>query len=69
MLETCPDHELPETKRTFVRIAEDFAGQTELLAATGHLTYLLDTSLSHLSAFGTMVRKVRPFPHTVLWLS
>lgn len=42
-----------------MRTAEDFAAQTELLAATGHLTYLIDTSISHLSAFGTMVRKVR----------
>lgn len=58
MLQTCPHQEVLERKRAFVRTAEEFAVQSELLAAAGHMTYLIDTSISHLSAFGNMVRKV-----------
>jgi len=58
MLETCPAHEVPETQRAFIGVAGQFAGQTELLATSGHLTYLLDTSAAHISALGTMIHSV-----------
>jgi len=58
MLEICSPHELPETQRAFIGVAGQFAGQTELLATSGHLTYLLDTSAAHISALGTMIHNV-----------
>lgn len=58
MLEICSLHEVPETQRAFIGVAGQFAGQTELLATSGHLTYLLDTSAAHMSALGTMIHCV-----------
>lgn len=58
MLEICSQHEVPETQRAFIGVAGQFAGQTELLATSGHLTYLLDTSAAHISALGTMIHSV-----------
>ena len=62
MLEICAAHELPETQRAFIGIAGQFAGQTELLGTSGHLTYLLDTSAAHISAFGTMIHNASRTP-------
>jgi len=62
MLDICSPHEIPETQRAFIGVAGQFAGQTELLATSGHLTYLLDTSAAHISALGTMIHSVIHLP-------